>query len=69
MSFVAPRSAAEVLGDWVSDIGSVLDLLDTTAQLINKEYLVAANRPPAVAAQATAAGGAAGGAAAMRIES
>jgi len=67
VSFVAPRSAAEVLGDWVSDIGSVLDLLDTTAQLINKEYLVAANRPPA--AVATAAGGAAGGAAAMRVES
>lgn len=42
---MAPRAAAEVLGEWVADIGSVLDLLDTTAQLINKEYLVAANRP------------------------
>jgi len=37
-----PRAAAEVLGDWVADIGSVLGLLDTTAHLIDKEYLVAA---------------------------
>jgi 26S proteasome regulatory subunit N5 len=43
--FAAPRPAPEVLREWSFDIGTVLDLVNTTAHLINKEYLIAANKP------------------------
>jgi 26S proteasome regulatory subunit N5 len=57
VTFSAPRPAPDVLREWSSDIGSVLDLVNTTAHLINKEYLIAANKPaPLPAAAAGVAG-------------
>jgi 26S proteasome regulatory subunit N5 len=55
VTFTAPRPAPEVLREWSSEIGSVLDLVNTTAHLINKEYLLAANRPATATAQVGAA--------------
>ena len=40
ISFVEPTSPEEVLSDWSSGVGNVLNLLESTCHLINRENMV-----------------------------
>ncbi|KAI9292858.1 hypothetical protein K502DRAFT_343605 [Neoconidiobolus thromboides FSU 785] len=40
VSFVKPRNTVEVLGDWTSDVNSLLNLIEQTTHLISKEEMV-----------------------------
>lgn len=63
--FARPRPATEVMTEWSRDVDSVLNVLERTTHLIQKEYMVkgmaAGSRTGAAAARAGAGGAAAGG--------
>ena len=40
VSFVQPRSAEAVLSDWASDTGKLLNIMENTAHLINREMMI-----------------------------